>query len=134
MTIEQIHENIALNRELIAETWQFFVTVHLSLFGLLFLIDQRRVKWPVRFIMLAAYAGFMYLNYRAQLDNYNYSFELIRYGLKIETENSDESVLLLAVFEPGWVVRWLKWIYGVAAVLGAALILIPQNKARAGTE
>lgn len=129
MNIAEIHEVLGENRALIASTWEYFVTVHLSLFGLMFLINPQRITVISRVIMLAAYCGFMFINYRAQVDNYAYALELIRIGTEAELAIDVNSRVISKVFKPGWLIEFLPLIYGVAAALGGLLILTPHKHA-----
>ena len=128
MDIGEVHSALASNRALIASTWEYFVSVHIALFGLIFIIDPKRVTLLSRVFMLVAYFGFLYLNYRAQIDNYIYSRELIELGTMLEKAQVAGSRNVLGVaFHAGWVLAYLHYIYAGTAVFGAALIAFPHN-------
>ncbi|ACT58863.1 hypothetical protein [Hirschia baltica] len=124
----QIHELIGQHRELISNTWQFFVSVHIAIFGLLFMINPDRVNWASRLVLFMAYSGFMYLNYNAQIDNYTYAMELLNLAKELEFGLPDSQSIMTNVFnKPGWVLEYLVYIFGVAACIGGTLILIPNH-------
>ncbi|MFC7290974.1 hypothetical protein [Hirschia litorea] len=127
----QLHELLGQHRELISNTWQFFVSVHIAIFGLLFMINPERVNWASRFVLFAAYSGFMYLNYNAQVDNYNYSLQLLTLAKELEIGLPTSHAILTNVFgEPGWVLKYLIYIFSVAMCVGGTLILIPNSPRR----
>jgi len=64
-----LHELLAHNRELISDTWYYFLTVHLAVFGIVH-VASRRVNIFERLTLIIAYLGFLAINYRAQSDNY----------------------------------------------------------------
>ena len=65
----ELQEMLAHNRELISDTWYYFLTVHLAIFGIVH-VASRRVSAFERLTLLFAYVGFLYVNYRSQADNY----------------------------------------------------------------
>jgi hypothetical protein len=128
MNIGEVHDALAANRALIASTWEFFVSVHIALFGLVFIIDPRRVTLLARAFMLVAYFGFLYLNYRAQIDNYIYSRELIELGVSLERAQGGATQGVLGIaFHAGWVLAYLHYVYAGVAVCGAALLAFPHR-------
>lgn len=66
----ELQEMLAHNRELISDTWYYFLTVHLAIFGIVH-VANRRVSAFERLTLLFAYVGFLYVNYRSQTDNYS---------------------------------------------------------------
>lgn len=126
MTLLDIHQTISENRALIASTWEFFLTVHITLFALIFLIDPRRISMVSRVVVLIGYLGFMYINYRAQVDNYEYTLALIEWGRTLEENVSTTEAVLTTVFEAGWILNLLPFIYLVSSLAGMAIIMIPQ--------
>lgn len=124
----QIHELIGQHRELISNTWQFFVSVHIAIFGLLFMINPDRVNWASRLVLFLAYSGFMYLNYNAQIDNYLYAKELLELAKELEYGLPESQKIMTNVFgKPGWVLQYLIYIFSVATCIGGTLILLPNR-------
>ena len=122
------YEIIGQHREFISNTWQFFVSVHIAIFGLLFMINPDRVNWASRLVLFIAYSGFMYLNYNAQLDNFNYALELLTLAKEMEKNLPESQAIMTKVFgRPGWVLQYLGYIFGVSMSVGGALILIPNR-------
>ncbi len=127
----QIHELLGQHRELISNTWQFFVSVHIAIFGLLFMINPDRVNFASRIVLFLAYCGFMYLNFNAQIDNYTYSRELLNLAKELEVGLPRSQTIMTNVFgEPGWVLKYLIYIFGVAMSIGCTLILVPNRPRR----
>lgn len=130
MSLAEIHQLLATNRQLIADIWQFFISVHLALFALIFTINPKRVTIFARLALVIAYFGFMYLNYHAQLDNYTYARDLIAAGRRLESDQIIARSPLFKAFQAGWIITYLPVIYGVSAALGTGLILLPQRNSR----
>jgi hypothetical protein len=127
----QLYEVLGQHRELIANTWQFFVSVHIAIFGLLFMINPSRVSLTSRLVLFFAYSGFMYLNYNAQVDNYTYARELIELAFRLESLQPEPNQVLTRTFSaPGWLLTYLPYIFIVAMCVGGALILIPNRPGR----
>jgi hypothetical protein len=118
MTPTDLHGMFVDNRALIADTWNFFVTVHMALIGLMFLARGAHVPFLARLLVLPGYAAFMYINYRAQVDNYTYTAEIIR---KLQAEG--DGGLPTTMFRVGWVTEYLPWIYLGAAAFSVLVIL-----------
>jgi hypothetical protein len=118
MTPTDLHGVFVDNRALIADTWNFFVTVHMAVIGLMFLARGAHVPLMARLLVLPGYAAFMYINFRAQVDNYTYTAEIIR---KLQAEG--DGGLSTAMFRVGWVTEYLPWIYLGAAVFSVLVIL-----------
>jgi len=124
----QLYEVLGQHRELISNTWQFFVSVHIAIFGLLFMINPRRVSLISRIVLFLAYSGFMFLNYNAQVDNYTYSQELINLAHRLEALQPEPNQVLMRTFDaPGWLLSYLHYIFIVAMCIGGALIMIPNH-------
>jgi len=131
MTLAEIHEILAYNRALIAETWNFFVTVHLALIGLVFLAHRAKSQLFLLILLVPAYASFMYINYRAQIDNYKYTKKILEYAEHIELSVDNNLATLSAIFDTGWIIEYLQQIYLLAFVFGVLIILsevISQRK------
>jgi len=69
MTPYEISDLIASQLSLINETWNFFLTIHLGILGLL-IITRHYVSSPVKLVIVLAYVGFAFVNYSAQADSY----------------------------------------------------------------
>lgn len=132
MDLGELHQLILSNRSLIANTWQFFISVHLALFGLLSLLarDSTDGRWRI-VMLLPFYWGFMFLNYRAQVDNYNYAQALISAVADLESHGANALSILQATASPGWVIAYLLPIYAATgAVCTAALVILSLQKRR----
>ena len=79
MTGYELHDLLANARELISDTWNFFLTVHLAVLGIVF-IASRGIGFVERTVLVGAYLAFMYMNYAAQLDNSNHRADRIIAG------------------------------------------------------
>ena len=128
MTEYELHVILASNRELIAQTWEFFVTVHLAIMGIFYVAS--RVPKKARFIFIFPYMGFLYLNFRAQIDNYTYAAKILNYLQDVVTTNSDSSTqTLTAAFKAGWILPALPIIYSIALIFGiTAIVFAGSNK------
>lgn len=125
MTVYELHDLLGEHRALIMNTWQFFVSVHLAMLGLAFVVRFYEPKWILRAMMLIAYLGFMYVNFNAQLDNYRFSAALLDYLDVLDSATAiAEERALRAVFSKGFV-DYLPWIYGAASFLGLIAIFLP---------
>ncbi|MEO0883242.1 MAG: hypothetical protein AAFY34_10970 [Pseudomonadota bacterium] len=121
MSLFEIHEILAGNRELIAQTWEFFINVHLAIIGIMY-IGSHRVPVTARLVLILPYAAFMYMNYHAQLDNYTYAREILEYANNYALETGDDT--LTQFFKAGWVLEYLLVLYCAAGAFGAAAILL----------
>lgn len=122
MTLAEIHMILVENRDLIAQTWNFFVTVHLALLGLVFLAEREGTAKVIRALLVPAYLAFMYINYRAQLDNYAYTTKILELAQNIEQVNGTEDTALSVIFDTGWITQYLSTIYSIAAAFGVSVI------------
>ena len=118
MTAADYHAIFVANRGLIAETWNFFVTVHMAIIGLMFVARGNAVPLIARLLVLVGYAAFMYINYRAQVDNYGYSTEVLRRLQTIEGEKA-----LVSMFQIGWINSYLPVIYVGAGLFSIVFVL-----------
>lgn len=118
MTVADLHGIFVSNRGLIAETWNFFVTVHMAIIGLMFVARGNAVPLVARLLVLVGYAAFMYINYRAQVDNYGYSTEVLRRLQALEGEKA-----LVSMFQIGWINSYLPVIYIGAGVFSIVVVL-----------
>jgi hypothetical protein len=126
MTAYELHDLLVDHRALIMNTWQFFVSVHLAMLGLAFVVRFHEPKWFMRVLMLVGYAGFMFINYNAQLDNYKYATALLDYLQAIDTPAMIEPERALhSVFRKGWILQYLLPIYGACLILGILAIFLP---------
>lgn len=122
MSLAEIHEILAYNRALIADTWNFFVSVHLALIGLVFLAHRAKVQTFLLVALIPAYACFMYINFRAQVDNYAYSKKVLEYATKLEQDEGTNLATLSAIFDAGWIIHFLPVIYVIAFLFGVLII------------
>lgn len=120
MDLYQLHSILAENRDLIAHTWEFFVTVNLAIIGILYVGNKQIPLW-VRITLLIPYSAFMYLNYRAQIDNYTYASEILNFAQTYSDQSGENS--LVTFFNAGWVLNYLSLIYISGFIFGSVLIL-----------
>ncbi|MDZ4762652.1 MAG: hypothetical protein SGJ21_16440 [Alphaproteobacteria bacterium] len=123
MTAAELHVLFVANRALIAETWNFFVTVHMGVIGLMFLARGNAVPFFARLLVLPGYAAFMYINYRAQIDNYDYTARILEALRMIDVEDGAGRGLT-SMFQAGWVTRYLPVIYGIAALFSLLVMFV----------
>ncbi|MEM9015141.1 MAG: hypothetical protein AAGB02_08545 [Pseudomonadota bacterium] len=120
----ELHELLGANRELISDTWNFFLTVHLAVFGIVY-IASGRIHRAERLVLIGAYLGFMYMNFRAQVDNYFAHNAILA---EINGLASSEPGALVAKRlvngDPAWIADYLMVIFGAAAFLSSLIILL----------
>lgn len=126
MTGYELHNLLSENRELISDTWYFFLTVHLAVFGIVH-IASRRVTLFERLTLFTAYCGFLYINFRAQTDNYALHEKITD---RIQAEGGDTASLLPPP-QSLWIIDNLAYIYLGVALL-AALIILSTSWGRRG--
>jgi hypothetical protein len=118
MTPFELHDQLLHNRELIYDTWNFFVSVHLALLGVIFVADGQHKSLLQRLLIVPAYGGFMVVNYRAQVDNYGYAQAILGKIGKL-----DESARIVASVDRAWIADYLLEVYAGAAMLSVLLII-----------
>ncbi len=84
MTLYELLDVIASQRELVFNTWNMFVAVHITIVGGLFLV-QRDVSLKERVAAYALYIVFLYMNWNAQVVNYDYIGLLISEARALES-------------------------------------------------
>lgn len=123
----ELHQLLAHNRELISDTWYYFLTVHLAIFGIVH-VANRRVRFHERILLYAAYFGFLAVNYAAQADNYSDYLAL--------TNELAAKPDISAALAPSEAVIWvtegsnLLYLYGAAAALSVLIILFTSRALR----
>lgn len=133
MSAFELHTLLASNRELIANTWNLFLGVHI---GILAVFGVRSGPGVGRRIILAApfYLGFMFLNYRAQVDNYRYARTLLEQLREIEVNQPGSMNVTSRVFESGWVTTYLPALYlacgGFVILLVTIAVVAQARRAR----
>ncbi|MBI1338977.1 hypothetical protein GC169_02035 [bacterium] len=123
MDIYQLHSSLIEARGLISSTWEFFVSVHLALFGLLFILSGQKTPIVARLYLLAAYLGFMGMNYLAQVDNYAHAERLVALARALPSDRPENEAVFAVIDRANWVTRWLVHVYAGAATLGGLIIL-----------
>ena len=123
MTLAEIHTLLAYNRELIASTWNFFVSVQLALIGIIFVTRRNEVPVLMRGLLLLPYSAFLDINYRAQVDNYEYSRKVLNYAKELEALSETQSAALSVIFQTGWIIPYLPILYSASFAIGAIIIL-----------
>lgn len=119
-----LHQLLAHNRELISDTWYYFLTVHLAVFGIVH-VANRRVRFFERLLLYAAYFGFLAVNYFAQADNYDAYL-----GLAREIAARPDAAPSLAPKGAAiWVTQYpnLLYVYAGAAALSVLVILFTSR-------
>ncbi len=124
MTGYELHDLLANARELISDTWNFFLTVHLAVLGIVF-IASRGIGFVERTVLVGAYLAFMYMNYAAQLDNYGQYVQIIeQIELLPATAEGAATAKALATMEPVWITEWLMHAYIAAAAVASLIIML----------
>ena len=124
MTGYELHDLLGANRELISDTWQFFLSVHLAVFGIVY-IASGRIHIAERFVLIGAYLSFMYINFHAQTDNYDGHTRLIA-QIRGLTEESQGAAHAKALLRDGdvWIAEHLATVYLCAAIVSGLIILL----------
>lgn len=125
MTGYELHDLLAQNRELITDTWYFFLTVHLAVFGIVH-VANRRVRFHERMLLYAAYFGFLAVNYIAQMDNYDVYLKLTEQIALLPGDATSNAAKALAPKGSDiWVTQGqnLLYVYLSAAALSVLVIL-----------
>lgn len=126
MTLYEATDLLASNRELIMETWNFFVSIHIALFGAIFIADNR-ISFRERFIIVPLYIGVMYINYRGQIDNYTNAQKLLTTITRLEEEVAVPMVERLSThYEAGWMMQYMELIYLTCAGVSFFIVFILQ--------
>lgn len=128
-----LFEMLADARELIFDAWYFFLTVHLAILAIVY-VAQRRTRFAERLILLAAYAGFMVMNYLSQADNYA-NYLLIVAQIKALASSNESASALLRDGGAVWLTTpqmfdqpILFWTYSAAGMLSAAVIIFINRR------
>jgi len=125
MTSYAALELIGEHRKLIFDTWNFFVGIHLSLIGLIF-ISRRHITIAERIVALGAYAGFAWMNYTAQVSNYAFLTELLektKHPVGTYDPMTGADISVAAFFDIGSIQQALPIIYGAAAAFTLLLLV-----------
>ena len=120
MTAYELHDLLSSNRELISDTWNYFLTVHLAIFGIVY-IASGHIRMIERLILVCGYFAFMGVNYMAQIDNYA-NHERIKDQIRLLGDESAQA-LLLAV-DKVWISDYILHIYGAAAFISSIVIIM----------
>lgn len=127
-----LHQLLAHNRELISDTWYFFLTVHLAIFGIVH-VANRRVRFHERLLLYAAYFGFIAVNFLAQRDNYETYLKIAK---EIGALDHDGAAGAAAALAPKGDLLWiteeqnLLYVYAAAAALSVLIILFTSQGRR----
>lgn len=119
----ELHELLAMYREHASETWNFFLSVQFALIGFVYFTRDMPAPFFSRILLVAPYGAFMFMNYRAQVDNYAITVKISEI---INEDFAGTRASQLVGAEGGWIVQWLDYIYLVAGGLGAVLLLFPM--------
>ncbi|MCF6292609.1 MAG: hypothetical protein L3J04_04355 [Robiginitomaculum sp.] len=127
MDLYHILDLISSQRELTASAWNMFISVHIAILGGLFIIG-RRISVPERIVAVIVYVGFLYVNFRAQIDNYEYSASLIKEAVKLEKQ--DTIRLADKIYTMPEIVGALPLIYFFALICTVATIAFVNRISR----
>ena len=116
MTLYELLDVIASQRELVFNTWNMFVAVHITIIGGLFLV-HRDVSWKERIAAYVLYFVFLYMNWNAQVVNYDYIGLLTAEARALENQNGCGVAVCLAKQLPSYAnaKTLVHIVYGVAA-------------------
>lgn len=118
-----VHQLLSANRALIADVWQLFVSVHLALFAVAMFSPTRKDSHAHLLWLTPFYIGFLYLNFRAQSDNYLYAQSLLEY-LDHQTQASvPQAAIITADSQRVWVLQYLAAIYVGTGLFSSLVIL-----------
>ncbi len=123
MTGYELHDLLAANRELISDTWNYFLTVHLAVFGIIY-IASGRITRVARVLLVFAYLAFMYINYSAQMDNYGNYERLFKAVAEMPADADGAATAKALLSGETWITPFLMHIYGVAASVSALIIMV----------
>ncbi|MGF1545214.1 MAG: hypothetical protein ACFB00_12065 [Parvularculaceae bacterium] len=120
----ELFDILAANRELISDTWHYFLTVHLAIFGIVY-IASGRIGVGERILLVFAYFGFMFMNYGAQVDNYE-NYQRLTDAIRALPAPGPELVDVRELIADAdvWVVDVLHYVYLAAGAVGALIILL----------
>lgn len=114
MTQYEILDLIASQRNMTAQAWTMFITVNIAVLGGMFFL-QKRVGLIEKLIAIFVYGAFLFVNFRAQVDNYFYTERLISVALNLETENGGP-VISQSIYQMPTISVALPYIYGGAFI------------------
>jgi hypothetical protein len=123
MSLADLHQLMVDTLGLITDTWNFFISVHMAIVGVLFITAGSNVNFITRALCLPAYGGFMFVNLRAQMDQYAYLEGVVR-----QIQEIGGSEVPVDMFQATWISNWLIPIYGVAGGISVLFILFSGVK------
>ncbi|MEL7486598.1 MAG: hypothetical protein AAGJ87_05185 [Pseudomonadota bacterium] len=124
MTGYELHDLLAANRELISDTWQYFLSVHLAIFGIVY-IASGRIHLIERLVLIGAYLSFMFMNFNAQMDNYGNYVRIVNEIFALpETAAGAAQAKAILKADPVWVADSLLHVYCAAAIVSSLIILL----------
>ena len=128
MTLYELLDVIASQRELVFNTWNMFVAVHITIIGGLFLVN-RVVSWRERIAAYLIYVVFLYMNWNAQIVNYDYIGLLTVEARALEDLNGCGVAVCLAKQLPYYAnAKTLVHAVYVVAALATLLTVVMINK------
>ena len=126
MELYEANDLLASNRELIMHTWEFFVSLHIALFGAIF-IAEAKITWRERLMIIPLYIGVVYLNYRSQLDNYTNAKKLIATAARLEEEiGLPLAERMSSTYQAGWLIDYLDEMYLICAGVTFFIVFVLQ--------
>jgi hypothetical protein len=120
MTGYELLDLMAENRTAIYDTWYFFLTVHMAVFGIVY-IARGYTHVAERLVMIGAYAAFTFVNFRGQQDNY-----ALQARLAEEIANLPDDPVARRLVESDasmWISTYLPHLYIAAGICSALIIL-----------
>ena len=121
MTLYELLDLIASQRELAFNTWNMFVAVHITIIGGLFLVN-RDVSLKERLVACILYFVFLYMNWHAQVVNYTYIGSLTSAARALESQTACTAAACLAKELPSFANAKIL-VHIVYAVAAAATLL-----------
>lgn len=127
-------QTIIDQRNLNLNTWNFFVSIHIAIAGILFII-QRRIFWPEKFVVVLGYSLFMYMNWSAQIANYSIFQQMLDTwsAQPLQADNTIRPEITLEAIDFADPVISISATYGVAWALTVLFISFINRLARRPT-
>jgi len=131
MNSSELVQAFMVSDQKIDSLWNFFVTVHMAIYGFLFFIKRLKVRHLI--ISSVAYLGFTIINLRAKLDAYNLHEALLLDIKKLGIKSADNLYFFMTHYDIGdrAGIVWGVHIFSLCAFL---YLLCALNKFKAHEE
>ena len=125
MSLYDLLDLIASQRELVFNTWNMFVAVHITIIGGLFLIS-REVSLIERLVAYALYLVFLCMNWNAQIVNYEYINLLVLEAQALEAKVGCGAAVCLAKQAPSSTSAQslVHVVYGLGAIVTFLTVML----------